>query len=384
MPERDPIRDIVGTCAAQIGAITTAILSPLIISGLIVGLAIGEIEAGGLITFELLVIGLGSMLLAPLMSKLRHHLVAICGAVILISAHYLSAESASLDELYLWRLLGGLGTACLVATANAAIAQARKSTLLYGLAWATAYTVTAILAVLLSESGELISFDVIYKALAIAMVLILPLLWLVPRHSAVSAQQGVPAGSFLNGTVLLLGIIFIGISMMAYYAYLGQLVLNIDASSTATGWIVALAQIAGIAGGLLSAPVASRLGVIRALVLTSVLHTLAISLAISTSSIPILGFAVFCEAVLFIIMIPLMLTLSANIDKKGRWAAAAGGAFTLSTAFGPILGAWLIEYSGYTAIVWLQFIATIPAILIFIRVNRLTTKNGEQDGSKET
>ena len=65
-----------------------------------------------------------------------------------------------------------------------------------------------------------------------------------------------------------------------------------------------------------------------------------------------------------------MLTLAANIDKKGRWAAAAGGIFTLSTAFGPILGAVLIENAGYAAIAWLQLSAAIPAIYIFTRVNR--------------
>jgi MFS family permease len=65
-----------------------------------------------------------------------------------------------------------------------------------------------------------------------------------------------------------------------------------------------------------------------------------------------------------------MLTLAANIDKKGRWAAAAGGAFIISTAFGPIVGAALIETKGYASIAWLQVLGTLPAIYIFVRVNK--------------
>jgi len=65
MQPRDPVQYIIANCAAQIGAISTPIISPLIIGGLIVGLGIGEIEAGGLITVELLVIGVTSLVLAP-------------------------------------------------------------------------------------------------------------------------------------------------------------------------------------------------------------------------------------------------------------------------------------------------------------------------------
>jgi predicted MFS family arabinose efflux permease len=65
-----------------------------------------------------------------------------------------------------------------------------------------------------------------------------------------------------------------------------------------------------------------------------------------------------------------VLTLAAQVDSKGRWAAAAGGVFTLSTAFGPILGGVLIEKFGYSAIAWLQLLAVVPGVYIFARVQR--------------
>ncbi|NKB38532.1 MAG: MFS transporter [Gammaproteobacteria bacterium] len=148
--------------------------------------------------------------------------------------------------------------------------------------------------------------------------------------------------------------------------------LRIQASAAETGLIVALAQIAGIVGGLSAAPLSKRLGELKTLLITTCLHTLFIILAIFMSSVLVLGFAAFCEATLFIIMVPLMFSLAASIDIRGRGAAAAGGIFTVSTAFGPIFGALLIENSGYSSIAWLQIVSAIPALIIFILVSRKT------------
>jgi predicted MFS family arabinose efflux permease len=372
---RDPIRDVIGTCCAQIGAITTPILSPLIIGALIVGLNIGEIEAGSLITTELFVIGLTSIVLAPFMPRLPHHILAISAALLLVVSLLLSSQANNLNELYAWRVLGGVGGGCLVATVNAAIAQSRSPTFLYGLSWAVAYTVTALLAVIISKSNDVVIYDSVYKHLALAIALTLPLLWLIPRHGGSDESHSpFPKDTISAGILLMLGISLISVSMMTYYAFLGQLAVAINATASETGWIIAAAQIAGIIGGLSAAPLAKLFGVVKALVLSVILHVAAIALAIYTDEVLILGIAAFLEATLFIIMTPLMFTLAAQIDDKGRWAAAAGGVFTLANALGPVIGAILIENIGYAAIVCVQLIAATPAILFFVRVDRMSRK----------
>ena len=375
MQTRDPILHIIATCAAQIGAISTPIISPLIIGGLIVGLGVGELEAGSLITIELLVIGITSLILAPLMVRIPHHLLAIAGASVLIMGHALSTQASEMSELFPWRILAGIGSGCLVATVNAAIARARSPVQLYGLAWAAVYTVTAILAVLMTETNDVVTYDIVYGWLAAALLLFLPLLWFIPGHGGETTSIPFPRDSIGTGCILMLCIMIIGISMMAYYAFLERLAVLIGASPVQTGRIIAAAQIAGIVGGLSAAPVANRFGLIPALVSIACLHVAAIAVAIWTDQVIVLAVAAFIEALLFIIMMPLMMTLAANIDKKGRWAAAAGGVFILSTALGPVTGAALIEVTGYAAIAWLQLLAALPAIYIFIRVNRMTVIN---------
>ncbi len=374
MQERDSLSHILGTCAAQIGAITTPILSPLIIGGLIVGLDLGEVEAGSLITVELLVIGVTSMLIAPLVARYPHHILAISGALLLVVAQHFSGKADDLSTLYTWRILAGLAGGCLMATANAAIARAKSPTLLYGLAWAAGYSATAAMAIGITTSNDIVTFDIVYRWLTLCIAIAIPLMWFVPRHGATETIKGLPAGTWLPGILLMTGILLIGISMMAYYAFLERIAVNIDASSEQTGQIIAAAQVAGIMGGLLAAPVASKLGIVKALIGASTVHALVIMLAILTSSVLVLGIAAFIEAILFIIMTPLMFSVAAQIDNKGRWAAIAGGVFVLSTAFGPIIGGLIIENISYNALAWLQPLATLPAIVFFMKVNQASTQ----------
>ncbi len=340
---RDPVRHIVGTCAAQILAIASVILSPLAVGGLIIGLNIGEVEAGALITVELLVMGIASILVAPVSVRIPYRLLALAGGILLLAGHAGAATAANLNELYPWRILAGAGCGCLMATVNAAIAQARAPDMLYGLAWAAAYIFTSIMAIVITESNDLVTYDILYGYLAVTLLMFLPLVWFVPEHGNASASLSLPADSIRAGCILMAGIMVIGISMMAYYAFLERMAVHIGASPAETGRIVAAAQVAGIIGGLLAAPVAGRFGLVAGLCAASILHAVTI-------------------------------TLAAGIDDKGRWAAIAGGVFVLSTALGPVIGALLIEETGYEAIAWIQWLAVVLAVSIFIRVNPGSTR----------
>ena len=370
---RDPVRHIVGTCAAQVLAIAAVILSPLTVGGLILGLDIGEVEAGALVTVELLVMGITSILVAPVSVRIPYRLLALAGGILLLAGHAGAATAADLNELYPWRILAGVGCGCLMATVNAAIAQARAPDLLYGLAWAAAYIFTSIMAIVITESNDLVTYDILYGYLAVTLLVFLPLVWFVPEHGSASASLSLPADSIGAGSILMAGIMVIGISMMAYYAFLERLAVQIGADPSETGRIVAAVQIAGIIGGLLAAPVAGRFGLVAGLCATTVLHAVSVTLAVWADSVIMLGIIAFFETVLFIIMIPLMLTLAASVDDKGRWAAIAGGVFVLSTALGPVFGALLIEETGYEAIAWIQWPAALLAVIIFARVNRSRT-----------
>ena len=365
--ERDPVRNIVGTCAAQTSAIAAPLLAPLFIGALMVGFGVGETEVGTLITVELFVIGVVSIAIASNMHRVPHHWFAIGGTVVMVAACLLTAATENFAQLYPWRILAGLGCGIVVATVNAAISRARSPVLLFGLGWASAYVAIAIIAVASTHGVDVLSFERSYTWLAGTLLLLIPVLWLVPRHARVSTTVALPKGTFVLGCVLLTGIALIGASMMAYYAFVERLAHATGASAEISGRIVAVVQVGGIVGGLIAAPLTNRFGLVRALAVGTVLHGLTVVLAIQAVSALMLGIVAFVEGVTFICITPMMLALAAEIDRQGRWAAAGAGMLTLSTAVGPLLGGALIEGFSYGSLAWLQ-IATIPAVLAFLWV----------------
>ena len=366
-PARDPIRNIIGTCAAQTSAIASSLLAPLFIGALIVSFGVGETDVGTLITVELFVIGVVSIAIASNMHRVPHHWFAIGGTGVTIVACLLTVRTQNFGDLYLWRIVAGLGCGVVMATVNAAIAQARSPVLLYGLGWATAYVLTASIALGTTHGVEILSFERPYTWLAGALLLLMPVLWLLPRHTSVSTVDALPPGSFVTGCVLMSGIAMIGVSMMAYYAFVERLAHATGASSEIAGRIVAGVQVGGVVGGLIAAPMATRFGLLRALVVGTLAHGLAVVLAIQAASPLLLGIVAFLEGVTFICITPIMFALAAEIDRQGRWAAAGAGVLALSTAVGPLLGGALIEGLGYGSLAWLQ-LATMPAVMAFLWV----------------
>ena len=120
MRAKDPLRHILSTCAAQALAFSPAILSPLTVGGLINGLQIGEVEAGSLVNVEFLVMGITSILVAPVSVRIPYRLLALAGGILLLAGHAGAATAAGLDELYPWRITAGMGCGCLAAAVNAA------------------------------------------------------------------------------------------------------------------------------------------------------------------------------------------------------------------------------------------------------------------------
>lgn len=348
------------------------ILAPLVVGAIIYSFGVGEREVGGLITAELLTFGAVSILIAPRIAGLPHHWLAIAGTAVVIAGNLGAAGARNFDALYAWRVLAGFGIGIVTAAVNAAIAQARAPALLYGLAWAAAYALTSIVAIAMSASAAVLTNGLVYLWLSTVLALLLPWLWLLPRHGAAPTAGGMPPGTFWIGGVLMAGIMMIGASMMAYYAFIERIAHAIGAGTLGSGRVIAAAQIGGIIGGLIVAPLSGRFGVVSTLVAGALFHACAIIVAVCTGVVLVLGAAACLEAVSFVLVISLMLTLAARIDREGRWAAAAGGIFGLSTALGPLLGGTLIEMAGYTSLVTLQIASVLPAAGIFIWVGRRT------------
>lgn len=368
--DKDSTRYVVAVAVLHIAALSLPILSPLIIGGIITSLGAGEVEVGLLITVELLVMGGVSIAMAPVTVRFPAHLIALVGGVIIIVGYYLSSTAQVFNDLYPWRILSGVGNGILISINYAVAARGKRPAFLYGIGWMSVYIFTAAFAILITSLNDQLHHAIVYRWLSIAMVLVLPFYFLLPKTTAESVSLKLPEGTLLTGSALMIGILLVGSGMMAYYAFLERISMSINGNTAHAGVIIALAQVGGIVGAGLAVLASNRYGLLRPLLVITGVHAICLSVATFTSSIYLLGIAAFAEAVAFIMYTPLVNGLVAEVDRQGRWAAIAAGVFVISTGIGPVVGGVVAESTGYATLGVLNIIVAIPAIFLFLWVGK--------------
>lgn len=364
--DKDPNSYLMAVLVLHIAALSLPILSPLIIGGIITSLGAGEAEVGLLMTLEILVIGSVSMMMAPVTVRIPAIVIAFTGGIIMVVANYLSGTAQVFNDLYPWRIMAGVGYGMLISINYAVAAKGKRPAYLYSMGWMAVYIFTALFSILVTSVNEQLDHAIVYKWLAIAMCLLLPFYYYLPRTVDKSVSLKVPEGTLLTGSVLMFSISLIGAAMMAYYAFVERIAMAINGNIAHAGIIIALAQLGGIVGGGLSATISIRYGILKPLLIVTGVHAVLVALACFSSSIYFLGVIAFLEATAFIIYVPLINALIAAVDRQGRWAAIAGGVFMISTGVGPIVGGMMAESTGYASLGILNIVVAIPAIYLYV------------------
>ena len=368
--EKDPPSYVAAVAVLHISALYLLILAPLIVGGLITGLQATEVEVGLLVTLELLVAGAASMLMSPVTVRVPAHMIAMAAGVLVIIGNYMSSGAVDLNGIYPWRVVSGLGMGMLLAINNAVGARGKRPAVLYGIGWFSVYIFTAGFAILMTTLHDQLHHSTVYLWLTMTMIVLFPFYFLLPKTTGKTESLAVPKESLLPGLMLMVSVSLIVSAMMAYYAFLERIAMNISGNTAHAGIVVALSQIGGIVGAGLAVPLSIRYGIMKPLVVVTALHAVFIVVACATDSIYILGIVAFAEAVGFIMYTPLIYALVAEVDRQGRWAAIAGGVFVLSSAIGPLVGGYFAETSGYILVSVFNIAAAVPAIILCIQVGR--------------
>jgi predicted MFS family arabinose efflux permease len=86
--------------------------------------------------------------------------------------------------------------------------------------------------------------------------------------------------------------------------------------------------------------------------------------------------ALVASAVLYYFSIPYLFGLAAALDRSGRWSAAAGSAYLLGFAAGPLVGSAVIAAAGYGALAALCVVITAAAWGFSMFVNQHLRRTG--------
>jgi len=351
---RDPLSLVVGAIAAQvIGGLVTQML-PFMVSGLMVGLELSEQDAGLVTSVELFILAITAIAIAPILLRFSYRRVVLIAVALALLAQGASIFSASLASLILLRGLAGVGEGALYALSLSVVAsRSNNPDKIYGyfqVAWALGsvalFTIGGQLTAAFAHRG-------IFALIAGVTLALAPLLLFIPdaraKNGDAAAADDVRASPMLGVMTLAATGLYL-IASAALYAFVAPLGERAGLDTEAVGYALTVATLVGLVGAGAATALNVRWG--RAIPISGfcvAFSLFALALIISRNPI-VYVIALVASAAIYYFSLPYLFGLAAALDRSGRWAAAAGSAFLLGYAAGPLAGGAVIARSGYTGL----------------------------------
>jgi predicted MFS family arabinose efflux permease len=351
---RDPASLVVGAIAAQVIGGLVPQMSPFVISGLMVGLSLSERDAGFVVSLEFLALALTAIAIAPVLPRFSYRRVSVVAVALTLLAQGASIFSASATSFALLRGLAGIGEGALYAVSLSIVcSRSSNPDKVYGyfqVVWALGSVA------LFAIGGQLTAAFAhrgILALIAAATLALAPLLLLIPDARAKGgsgtaadvAQASPPLGVM---TLAAIGL-YLTVSA-AIYAFSAPLGERAGLDTTAVGYVLTVASLVGLAGAGAATALNVRWG--RAIPITG----FCVAFSLITLSLCLLGnptayvVSVVASVVIYYFSIPFLFGLAAALDRSGRWAAAAGSAYLLGFAAGPLVAGAVITAAGYAGL----------------------------------
>ncbi len=340
-------------------------MSPLVIGGLMDGLSLSEREAGLIVSIEFLALALTAIAIAPVLPRFSYRRVGLFAVVLTLLAQSASILSASAMSLAMLRGLAGVGEGALYAVSLSVVcSRSSNPDKVYGyfqVVWALGsvalFTIGGQLTAAFAHRG-------ILGLIAGVTLVLAPLLLLIPDESAKSSDETAPdvvqVSPLLGVTTLAAIGLYLTVSA-AIYAFSAPLGERAGLDTTAVGYALTVATLVGLAGAGAATALNVRWG--RAIPITGSclgfsLATLALCLWRDPTAYVV---ALVASVVIYYFSIPYLFGLAAALDRSGRWAAAAGSAYLLGFAAGPLVAGAVIAAAGYAGLAAVCVVITVAA-----------------------
>jgi predicted MFS family arabinose efflux permease len=371
---RDPLPLVVAAIAAQvIGGLVTQML-PFMVSGLMDGLELSEQDAGLVTSVELFILAITAIAVAPVLLQFSYRRVVLIAVALALLAQGASIFSSSLASLILLRGLAGVGEGALYALSLSVVAsRSSNPDKVYGyfqVAWALGSVA------LFAVGGQLTAAFAhrgIFALIAGVTLALTPLLLFIPdaraKNGGAAAADEVRASPMLGVMTLAATGLYL-IASAALYAFVAPLGERAGLDTEAVGYALTVATLVGLMGAGAATALNVRWG--RAIPISGFCIAFSIfALALILSRNPtVYVVALVASAAIYYFSLPYLFGLAAALDRSGRWAAAAGSAFLLGYAAGPLAGGAVIARSGYTGLAVLCVAVTAVAGVLTLFVCR--------------
>ncbi|MDJ0813943.1 MAG: MFS transporter [Woeseiaceae bacterium] len=345
-----------------------------------------EAAVGLMMSKEVMAYALTALLLAGPVTRYPRARIALLGGAIVFVCNVIAGYTDNFEVLRFARLAAGFGAGMIGAAGTAAAASTANPQRVFAIVAVSWGVVAAIPPILIPYATVPFGAMGGYFGLAAAVLLIAPLFYWLPdpprddqpdtdaetKLAGLSAMQrfaerlgirNAPNKGFAIAALVALFIYEMG--QGSIQVFLEQFGLRGGLNEIRIGEILGIAGFVGLSGGIVAAWLADRFGNLRPALIGIALNVVvAASLALWTHS---LAFAVLyvCWNATFYFVVPYILGIMAEMDRKGRWAVATDAVWWMGAAPGPAIGGYVVAGAGYPGLAGLVVALGIIAMIIF-------------------
>ncbi len=345
-----------------------------------------EAAVGLMMSKEVMAYALTALLLAGPVTRFPRARIALLGGAIVFVSNVIAGYSDNFEVLRVARLAAGFGAGMIGAAGTAAAASSVNPQRVFAIVSVSWGVIAAIPPILIPYATVPFGAMGGYFGLAAAVLLIAPLFyWLPdpPRDAKADADleskaaslpplqrfaerlgvRGAPNKGFAIAALAALFVYETG--QGSIQVFLEQFGLRSGLDEIRIGEILGIAGFVGLSGGVLAAWLANRFGNLRPALIGIALNVIvAASLALWTSPV---AFAVLyvCWNATFYFVVPYILGIMSEMDRKGRWAVATDAVWWMGAAPGPAIGGYVVASAGYPGLAGLVVSLGIVAMIIF-------------------
>jgi predicted MFS family arabinose efflux permease len=351
---KDPATLVLGAIAAQVIGGLVPQVSPLMISGLMAGLSLSERDAGLVTSVELLALAATAIAIVPIMQRVTFRRICLIAVALAVIAQCASIFSTSLAEVTVMRALAGVGTGALYAVSLSVVAARSvnpdKVYSYFQFVWALGSVALFAIGGQLTAAFAQRGIFALMVGLTLALA---PMLMLIPNAQAKTAAAAAAPANRASPALGIMTLVAIGLCLVssgAIYAFVGPLGARAGLDTNAVGYVLTIATLCGLAGAGAATALNLKWGRMIPISVVFLGYTLVVTvLCLSHNAIAYVATVIVFLAIYYFSM-PYLFGLAAALDRTGRWAAAAGSAFLLGCAAGPLFAGTMIEAVGYTGL----------------------------------
>ena len=345
---------------------------PFALGATIDGMRISTTQAGLLGTAEFASIMLASFAISPFISRVPRRWIALAGITVAIVLNVACAVIHPLDydTALILRALVGAGSGITMAAGNATVANVDDPERLSAQMSAGYVLLMMVSCLIFPWAAEQWGYSGVYLAMAGVMMLLCPFLVRLPqsppRERATDGHGHVTGNtSVIAAAAILLAMLIFAARDMSGWTFVERIGVASGYTIHQVGQLLSFQAILGLAGPLLASFLGSRKGltvpIVAGVIAAGAPYYLMLvapgsKLAFTIAALFLASTYFFAQAYL--------IALAAELDRKGRIVAAAGGFVSGGSAIGPALGGYLIDRFGYTGTSWASLSMVVATVVL--------------------